>query len=337
MSMNHQFERITQQIIQAIKEGADQYKMPWHALGDYSAAPCNAVTGKPYRGLNILALSMAALSHGYPSGRWASCRQWSSHEAYVRKGEKGTPIFFWQAQPAISATDGSGDEKANRRFVARCYHVFNEAQLEKPPRAKEPSASVSPTETDALALFKRLDAKVLHGGDRAYFDPASDLIRLPEPSQFANAESYFAVRAHETVHWTGAKSRLDRNLSGRFGGEAYAMEELIAELGAAFLCARLRVSQQPRRDHAAYIASWLSVLRSDTRAILTAASKAQQAVDFVLGEVAPCEDDPLVSKLNGAGEDQPPKISPSFSTPMNEHPARLDIPALIPMELSNEP
>ena len=120
-----------------------------------------------------------------------------------------------------------------------------------------------------------------HGGDRAYYAPSIDQIWLPQHAQFRDLESYCAVLAHELVHWTGAKHRLDRPLDGRFGDAAYAFEELIAELGAAFLAAHLGLSLEPRPDHAVYIASWLKVLKSDPKAILTAASKAQQAVDFV--------------------------------------------------------
>lgn len=284
--MTHHFDRITEQIIQAIEAGAGAYEMPWHRLGSDIAQPLNATTGKAYRGLNVLGLGLAAATNGFPTGRWSSYRQWSESGAQVRKGEKGTPIFFWQSRENDSGEAEDASETRYRAYIARTYMVFNEAQVDGAPACDAEEIEPGETTTDAIALLERLDACVLHGGDRAYFEPASDLIRLPEMTQFKTAESYFSVRAHETTHWTGAKGRLDRDLTGRFGTSAYAMEELVAELGAAFLCGALGVSQQPRRDHAAYISSWIKVMKGDNKAILTAASKAQQAVDFILSKAA---------------------------------------------------
>lgn len=285
MFMTHHFDRITQAIIQALEAGVDDYEMPWHKLGADIGQPTNATTGKAYRGLNILGLSLAAVANSYPSGRWSSYRQWQAAGAQVRKGEKGTPIFFWQSRDSDSIEAEDASETRYRGYVARTFMVFNEAQVDGAPKVDEASTDHDFVHCDATDLLNRLDAKVIHGGDRAYFEPATDIIRLPAPAQFKCLNSYISVRAHETTHWTGAKSRLDRDLSGRFGTSAYAMEELVAELGAAFLCSALGISQEPRKDHAAYISSWIKVMKGDNKAILTAASKAQQAVDFILSAV----------------------------------------------------
>ena len=210
----------------------------------------------------------------------------------MRKGEKGTPIFFWQSRENRSDEAEDASEKRYRGYVARTYMVFNEAQVDGVSEHLKQAAALVSSGCETQAFFDRLEARVIHGGDRAYFEPATDLIRMPYPEQFKDRESYLSVRAHETTHWTGAKARLNRDLTGRFGTSAYAMEELVAELGAAFLCAALGVSQRPRKDHAAYISSWIKVMKGDNKAILTAASKAQQAVDFIL-ERASSEDDGL--------------------------------------------
>ena len=284
--MTHHFDRITKQIIQAIEAGTDAYEMPWHKLGRDTSQPLNAVTGKAYRGLNILGLGIAATAAGYPTGRWASYAQWHSVGAQVRKGEKGTAIFFWQSRESRTAEAEDASERRFRGYVARTYSVFNESQVDGCSKIDHPAAIANPLQCGALTLLEQLDARVVHGGDRAYFEPATDLIRMPNPEQFKDRESYLSVRAHETTHWTGVKARLDRDLTGRFGTSAYAMEELVAELGAAFFCAALGISQKPRAHHAAYISSWLKVMSGDNKAILTAASQAQQAVDYIFEQAS---------------------------------------------------
>ena len=139
----------------------------------------------------------------------------------------------------------------------------------------------------AEQFFGALGAEIKHGGNRAFYQPATDTIQLPNFESFRDAVSYYGVMAHEITHWTGAKTRLDRDLSGRFGNEAYAAEELVAELGAAFLSADLGLTNEPRQDNAAYIATWLKVLKDDKRAIFTAAAKAQQAADYAHGLQSP--------------------------------------------------
>jgi antirestriction protein ArdC len=196
---------------------------------------------------------------------------------------------FWKAaaNDDSSGCDDVDTGGSHQRFISRVYHVFNEDQVDgaEPGRARP---ATSPAERIAAAetFIAATGANIRHGGVRAAYVPGIDQIWLPRFEQFRDAQSYYATLAHETVHWSGAKHRLDRDLTGRFGNDAYAMEELVAELGSAFIAGHLGISVEPRPDHAAYLSSWLRVLRNDPRAILTASAKAQQAVDYLIAPPA---------------------------------------------------
>ena len=291
MTSADSYARITNQIITAIEAGtaAGSYRMPWHNWGEQSGQPINAATGRAYRGINILLLWAAAEAQGYSSGRWATYRQWTATGAQVRQGEQATPIIFWKCSTgAHSSTDDDSDTSpytdtghSPGRIVARTYSVFNADQVDGAEPQPQCIFDETKTISAAAQFICRTGAQIRHGGDRASYAPSIDQIWLPQIAQFRDLNSFYAVLTHELVHWTGAEHRLDRPLDGRFGDEAYAFEELIAELGAAFLCAHLGLSLEPRPDHAAYIASWLKVLKSDPKAILTAAAKAQHAADYL--------------------------------------------------------
>ena len=203
--------------------------------------------------------------------------------AQVRKGEKSAPVVFWKTfDKEEEQTEEPGDND-RRRFMARGYSVFNAAQVdgyEAPPAVMLPPAERI---GHAEAFFGNLGGDIRNGGNRAYFQPLTDHIQMPPFEAFRDAVAYYATLSHEVTHWTGTKTRLDRDMSGRFGSEGYAAEELVAEMGAAFLCGSLNLANKPRPDHAAYIASWLKILKSDNRAIFTAAAKAQQAADHLHG------------------------------------------------------
>jgi len=276
------YERITQQIVDAVEQGADEYVLPWHRDDGLIETPANAVTGRAYRGLNILTLWAAGMNANHATGRWATYRQWIELGAQVRKGEQGASIFFWESKAARGSADEDGlSERRRPAFVAKTFTVFNADQVDGfvPPidhRLSEPDRI-----QHAELFFAKIDARIEHGGNMACYRPGLDQICMPSFSQFRRPEAYYSVLAHELVHWSGAKHRLDRELSGRFGSSDYAMEELVAELGAAFLCARIGIGNEPRRDHAHYIASWLKVLKQDARAVFTAATSAQAAADHL--------------------------------------------------------
>ena len=286
MRSNDLFQRITRQIADAIAAGAPSFEMPWHKWGE-GTQPINTISGRPYRGVNTILLWAAAEQAGYSSGRWATFRQWSEAGAQVRKGEKSTFILFWKtAANDDSGSDESDDHStdARPRFIARAYAVFNEHQVDgAEPAALRPTLSHDERIAAAEDFIAATGAQIRHGGDRAYYAPGSDQVWLPQFEQFKTTDAYYSVALHELTHWSGAKSRLNRDLKNRFGSEAYAAEELVAELGSAFLAAHLGITLEPRPDHAAYIASWLKILDNDSRAILTASSKAQEAADYLIG------------------------------------------------------
>jgi len=280
------YRSITEKIIAAIEAGAGSFVMPWH-VGPGVGRPLNAVTEKPYQGVNVVALWAEAMLSGFGQGAWATFKQWRSVGAQVRRGEHGAVIVFYK--PVGEEVSASEEDERARRFVVRSSYVFNADQVDgwAAPAVEVPSPAGV---VEAVEAFVReTGAMVRHGSSIACYRPSMDVIEMPERTAFVGSptssptEAYYGVLLHELVHWSGARHRLARDLSPRFGSEAYAMEELVAELGAAFLCADLDVCNEPRPDHAAYLSSWLEVLRSDGRALFEAAKAAHRAAVFLTG------------------------------------------------------
>ena len=280
------FKSITAKIIASIEAGAGTFTMPWHGSIIPPTFPVNAATDAPYRGVNILSLWADAMFKRYIGGYWASYRQWQTLGAQVRKGERGSMIIFYKKLE--SKEDESEGEEDQRRFVARASYVFNVEQVDgwQPP-APKPWSDVTVNEQVA-AFIRATGADVHHGVHAARYRRDLDRIEMPNPELFIGTgtrsatEAYHAVLCHETIHWVGASHRLNREFGKRFGDKAYAFEEIVAELGAAFLCSAFRIVNEPRLDHAAYVSSWLEILDHDTKAIFTAASKAQEAVEYLM-------------------------------------------------------
>lgn len=276
------YARITADIAAAIEAGAGAWRMPWHHDGAAVARPINAASKRPYRGVNILALWVAAAGRNYASGLWGTLRQWNALGARVGKGERATTVVLWKEARQRADDDSDDSEDASpRRLFARAFSVFNLAQVSGYEAEPIPLLAQSERIARADAFVAALGIPIVYGGDRAYYQPSADTVQLPPFERFVDAVFAAGVAIHECAHATGAPHRLDRDLSGRFGSHAYAMEEAVAELTASFILADLGLAHEPRPDHAAYIASWLQVLRSDPRAIFTAASKAQQAADWM--------------------------------------------------------
>lgn len=278
------YQRVTEQIIAAIEAGVETRRMPWHRSGESAALPLNAVTRVPYRGVNVLSLWLAAERREYPTGIWATYKQWQELGAQVLRGERATLLVYWKVSEREAESEGDreeGEGTRERRFLARSFSVFNAAQVEGYTPETGPVLSEAERIESAERFFAALSADIRHGGDEAYYSARTDHIQMPPFGAFHDAGAYYSVLAHEATHWTGSEKRLSRELGSRFGSEAYAAEELVAELGAAFLCAALGIDSEPRPDHASYIDSWLRILRGDKRAIFTAAGKAQQAVDWM--------------------------------------------------------
>lgn len=297
MKANELFEMITAEMIDAIEAGnAGAWSMPWHALAG-SGGPVS-VDGRPYRGLNAMWLAMVAAPRGWVSGRWGTYRAWQRHGAQVRKGERSTEVVLWKPVTTDDGDDQDLDEPAGRgrRLVARTYRVFAAEQCDGTESIID-DANAAAVEVDTVeriehadVWFGRVAATVIHGGNAAFYRPNTDTIHLPRFDQFHTPAHYYSTRAHETIHWTGASGRCDRDLSVRFGSDAYAVEELVAEVGAALVAAHLGISAATRDDHTAYIAGWLRVLRRDPRALVTIASRAQTAVDWLAAHTAAAAD-----------------------------------------------
>lgn len=280
------FQKVTDQIVKAIEDGAESYRMPWKTSGGFVSSPINAVSKKPYRGINTLVLWATAQEKGYTSGLWATYKQWQELGAQVRKGEKSANVVFWKFFEKEDEIDPE-TLKAKRIPMARDYFVFNVDQVDGFNKPMEAPANPAERISAAEEFFAALQIDLRPGGNQAYYRPSTDSVHMPPFEAFKEPLAYYSVLSHETTHWTGAEHRLNRDMTPRFGTEGYAMEELVAELGAAFLCAELGLPTDPRKDHAPYIASWLQVLKNDKRAIFTAAAKAQEAVDWMAKRVAP--------------------------------------------------
>jgi antirestriction protein ArdC len=279
------YESVTARIIKALEDGSANpaaWKKTWKALSNANRSAAN----RPYRGINQLLLAISCDINGYTEPVWATYKQWQTFGAQVKKGEKGTSVVLWKT---FEPKNQDPDAKKKKALVARDFTVFNRAQVEgddiKCPGLKPIEPIQTGDRMHAIDLkIEATGAVIRNGGDRAFYSPASDYIALPLFESFDTPESYYSVIAHELAHWSGAESRLNRDLSGRFGDSSYAAEELVAELSAAFSMALLGINSEPREDHGHYIANWLQILKEDSRAIFTASTKAQQATDYLFGE-----------------------------------------------------
>ena len=305
------YKMVTERIVAAVEAGPAAWAKAWKSFSEAGPSK-NGLSGKEYHGINTLILAFS----GFSDCRWYTFDQAKEAVGYkknplwkgkadtfkgipkwvwdpkkgedpkygVKAGEKGTHVVFWSTYDATEkeVDPVTGEEKRVSRKVpmARLYVVFNANQING---LKGAPAQIDPAigHAEVAKALEALSATVLHGGDKAFYSPSEDIIRMPEVSQFDSTGDYWATRAHELVHWTGHKSRCDRTFGGRFGDETYAMEELVAEIGAAFVCARLGVSGEFR--HPEYVAFWLKVLGKDKYAIFSASREAAKAVDFLLG------------------------------------------------------
>ena len=281
------YQSVTNAIVAAIEAGAGPFTMPWHGTGASLGKPHNAVTQMEYHGINVLALWAAAQAQQFQSGLWASYRQWQSVGTQVIKGAIGsTIVFFKRVQPAEQASE----ENAPQRLIARASRVFNADQVVG-WKAPDPEHPVGDAELiDSVETFiagTGATVRTSPAGRRACYHIGADYIEMPDRRHFVGSltstatEAYSATLLHELVHWSGAVHRLNRDFAAATSKADIAAEELVAEIGAAFLCADLGVSNEPRPDHAAYVSSWLRLLRNDTRAIFAASRLANQAAMYL--------------------------------------------------------
>jgi antirestriction protein ArdC len=281
------YQRITDRIVAELEQGVRPWLKPWnaeHAAGRITR-PLRA-NGIPYQGINTVMLWSAAVASGYAAPIWMTFKQAQELGAHVRKGEKGQLVVYADRIRRTERDEETGDEQEREIPFMKGYTVFNVEQIEGlPAHFYAPAAPrLDPVQRieHAEAFFAATGADIRHGGNQAYYAVTHDYVQMPPFETFRDAESYYATLAHECTHWTRHPSRLERDFGRkRWGDEGYAMEELVAELGSAFISADLDLSLEPRADHAAYIGNWLKVLKDDKRAIFTAASHAQRAADYL--------------------------------------------------------
>jgi antirestriction protein ArdC len=258
------------QIVSLMQSEGENWSKPWIAKG----VPSNVVSGKAYRGFNNIWLSFNAYQNSYTSNSWATFKQWKEKGATVKKGEKAVNIFFF------STLEKEKDNGEKERFgFWKYYNVFNASQVEgyqEPTTPKNDHLGLASVD----CFIANTGADITHGGDRACFVPKTDQIFMPELNDFNSVEEYYSTILHELTHWTGHKSRLNRFELGH-DKEEYAREELVAECGAAFLCVLLGVNKAPTPSHAQYLNNWIAAIKNDYRALFTAISQAQKAVDYL--------------------------------------------------------
>lgn len=284
--MSTVYQIITDRIIDKLENGVIPWKQPWkHYLSEH--APSNIVSKKPYRGINTFMLA----SSGFNSNFWGSYKQWSSLGGQVRKGEKGTPVIFWSSSKYVK--EGSNGEKEEKTgLLLRYYTVFNASQVEgvELPKISLPSSEVQPIDrcVSMIENAKTMNRipEIEHKESRAYYSASKDLVNMPLPGSFKDGEHYYSVLFHELIHSSGHKDRLNRDgITGShsFGSKAYSQEELIAEMGSAFLCGHAEILPSTIEDSAAYLKSWIQALKGDSKLLIHAASKAQKAAEYLLG------------------------------------------------------
>jgi antirestriction protein ArdC len=226
------------------------------------------------------------MAQNFAAPIWMTFKQATDLGGHIRKAEKGSLVVYADSLTRKETDEQTGDEVEREIPFLKGYTVFNVEQIDGLPDVYYAKAApqLDPVAriNHAEKFFAALGATIGHGGNRAYYSATNDTIQMPPFVSFRDADSYYATLAHECTHWTGSPSRLDRDFGGhRFGSEGYAIEELVAELGAAFLCADLELSLEPREDHVSYIATWLDVLVQDNRAVFTAAAHAQRAAEYI--------------------------------------------------------
>ena len=283
------YTRVTQKIVADLEQGVRPWLRPWsaeHAAGKISRPLRH--NGQPYAGVNVLMLWMEATAKGYTAPIWMTFKQAQELGAHVKKDEHGSLVVYANTITKTKTNEKTGEDEDQEIPFMKGYTVFNVEQIEGLPAhyyAQATPPTLSPDERNARmeAFFAATGAEIRHTGNRAFYAIGPDYIQMPPFEFFKDPESYYATLAHESTHWTRHPSRLDRDLGRKKWGDAgYAMEELVAEIGSAFVCAELGLTPEVREDHAAYIEHWLTVLKGDRRAIFTAASHAQKAADFLL-------------------------------------------------------
>ncbi|MCD9096695.1 ArdC family protein [Luteimonas fraxinea] len=282
-SFHQRHEReVAERVIRMLESGVGPFVQPWDAATDLGL-PMNPTTGKSYRGSNMLHLWSLQEERDLRDNRWLTCKQSNASGARVRRGEKSSLVKYWDWS-AVEEAKKTGDAALIEQARPRAFyaHVFNATQIDGLPELERPGLRPEHEIHAACEqVIRNSGAIVLHdGGSRAYYQPSSDTIHLPPRDAFHSQSALYAVALHELAHWSGYPTRLKRNLSGAFGSLDYAREELVAEISSMTMGERLSVGHDPTQ-HAAYIKSWLRLLRDDPKEIFRAAAAAERVVEFL--------------------------------------------------------
>ena len=285
------YQIVTDQVIELLEQGKIPWQKPWR--GGAAGMPKNAISKKPYRGVNVFLLAMIQEFKGYDCPYWLTYKQAQELGGNVKKGEKSTLVVYWKPMEKENPDD---PENPETYMVLRYYRVFNVQQCHDLDLSKLPADAVDDTpdldfspiqacENVVKHFIKR--PEIVHNCQQAYYSPSKDIINLPRPETFSDEQSYYATLFHELTHSTGHERRLKRPGvvdKAAFGSETYSKEELVAEMGAAFLCGFCDIANRTIDNTVAYLQGWLGKLRSDKRLVVQAAAQAQKAADYILGE-----------------------------------------------------
>jgi len=275
------YEIVTEKIIKQLESGVAPWRKPWTCQ-----TPANLLTQKEYRGLNVFTLA----SQGFPSRFWLTFNQATKLGGRIRKGEKSSPVIFWNICDERQTTTQDGTNETSRPFLLRYYSVFNLSQAEDidiPASLLQETRTNDPIETCEQLVKNMPDSPAFDQSDKAWYSPSNDVVGMPARGLFHSSEEYYATVFHELAHSTGHARRLHRenfDNSVSFGSESYSKEELIAEMTAAMLCGIAGIEQRILENSAAYLKTWIARLKSDSRMLVSAASQAQKAADFIQGK-----------------------------------------------------
>jgi len=282
------YAMVTDKIINLLENGVVPWRRPWTSTG----LPRNLVSKKPYRGVNVFLLSASK----YVSPFWLTMRQANELGGHIRKGEESTAIVFWKIDDAKQSTeDLDTDEKTRRRFLLRFYRVWNLEQCELPQSVLDKLPKMETHQHDPIEAVEKIIAgmsnppEIVRGGSKAFYSPITDRITLPPRELFISSDEEAATKIHEVVHSSGSRKRLAREglcEAAPFGSPVYSFEEMVAEMGAAYLCAEAGISNAVVENQAAYVSGWLKKCRGDRKLLIHAAAQAQRATDYILGRNA---------------------------------------------------
>ena len=281
------YKQITDRILADLESGVAPWAKPWkddkgNTVTVASGFPMNFATRKQYRGINVWMLLSAAQNCHWARNAWATFKQIDAMGGSVRKGSKSERVFFMskiEKEPKGEAGERVNENGMVEIWILKTYNVFNIDQVDGIELEDGATDYVTDLPDDTSELVDVLDIDLRHGGNQAFFSPSGDFIAMPQPAAFDLLDAYKATLFHEIGHWTGAESRLNREFGKRFGDNAYAFEELVAELSAAFLAMEYGI--EAKLQHASYIASWIKLLKDHEQAFFRAASEAQKALDFI--------------------------------------------------------